>query len=260
MTYLLKLLAEKHRKDVFVSECKDGPTQYGTHRRMDAWVMKRSWASPLTTAYEIKMSRNDFLRDDKWPAYIPYCNQLYFVCPSGLIKPEEVGESCGLIWASKTKTRLYTKRKAPHRELEVPESVYRYILMCRTKIVSGNMLESTESGAGHWQRWLEEKDDWARLGRLVSGKLQRLYRQNVEKVDRENLDLQGKIKGLERTQLALDAMGMDLKKIGYWNTRNQIKKRAEEMAGVVPADAVRALRRVIRDMDQMADRLEEMTP
>src|SRR5258706_16426649 len=51
---LLALLAEKHAADVFVPECKDGPSQGTQHFRMDAWAMLKSWSNPLTIGYEIK--------------------------------------------------------------------------------------------------------------------------------------------------------------------------------------------------------------
>ena len=79
------LLAVKHSKDIFVPECKDGPTHTADHLRMDAWVMKRSWVRPLSIGYEIKISRQDFLNDQKWHSYLNYCNEFYFVCPAGLI-------------------------------------------------------------------------------------------------------------------------------------------------------------------------------
>lgn len=66
--------------------------------------------------FEFKVSRSDFLADQKirpkkfywgqeagggeakWRAYIKYCNLFFFVCPEGLIKPEEVEAPAGLIW------------------------------------------------------------------------------------------------------------------------------------------------------------------
>jgi hypothetical protein len=70
---ILKLLSEKHSEDVFVPECKNGSTWLSTHLRLDAWVMNRSWTKLKFTGYEIKVSRQDFLRDDthdiKWHNY-----------------------------------------------------------------------------------------------------------------------------------------------------------------------------------------------
>lgn len=43
---IVALLRTKHAEDVFVDECKDGPTHYGHHLRMDAWAMKKKLGEP----------------------------------------------------------------------------------------------------------------------------------------------------------------------------------------------------------------------
>jgi len=58
---IIKILSHKHRDDVFVTECKNGPSNRG-YLRLDAWVMARSWARPKVTGYEVKVSRSDFLQ------------------------------------------------------------------------------------------------------------------------------------------------------------------------------------------------------
>ena len=83
MSTILDKLKAKHTDDVFVAECKNGPTHTASHRRLDAWVMKKSWSPITMLGYEIKQSRSDFLQDNKWQAYLPCCHQLYFVCPKG---------------------------------------------------------------------------------------------------------------------------------------------------------------------------------
>lgn len=40
--------------------------------------------------FEIKVSRSDFLKDDKWQTYLRYFNRFFFVTPPGLIKPDEL--------------------------------------------------------------------------------------------------------------------------------------------------------------------------
>jgi hypothetical protein len=59
---LLKALAQRHKDDVFVPECKNGPTQTGSHRRLDAWVMLKTWSPVTMIGYEIKVSRSDCRR------------------------------------------------------------------------------------------------------------------------------------------------------------------------------------------------------
>ena len=160
---LTQLLAARHSADLFVPQCKTGPTHYAGHgelKILDAWAMRKSWAQPTTFGYEIKMSRGDFLGDDKWRGYLDYCSQLYFVCPSGVIDPAELPGYVGLLVASKNMKRLYCKRKAVEREVEIPESLWRYILMWRTE-VTGDQESRTNNGRGadYWRKWLAQKGD-----------------------------------------------------------------------------------------------------
>lgn len=48
--------------------------------------------------FEIKTSRNDFLRDDKWEKYLDYCEYFAFVCPKDVIKESELPEKIGLVY------------------------------------------------------------------------------------------------------------------------------------------------------------------
>lgn len=54
------------------------------------------------TSYEIKHSRSDFLSDmkkpHKWQSYLEVSEKLYYVCPEGVIKKEDVPKECGLIY------------------------------------------------------------------------------------------------------------------------------------------------------------------
>jgi hypothetical protein len=140
---LLQLLRERHLRDVFVDECKNGPTWFGSHRRMDAWAMNRSWTRSMFWGYEIKTSHADFMKDDKWEDYLPLCTRFYFVAPLGLIDPTEVKSPAGLLVPSRHWKRL---NKAKHAEqlhagnhiYSLPEfaAMLLYIIMSRSIIVS----------------------------------------------------------------------------------------------------------------------------
>jgi len=113
---IIKLLAQKHARDLFVSECKNGSTWFTEGGlRLDAWVMKRSWASPLTIGYEVKVSRQDFLSDSKWHGYLDYCNEFYFVCPPELIQPNELPPKRVLYWTSKNEMSYQEESSLPER-------------------------------------------------------------------------------------------------------------------------------------------------
>jgi len=135
---VMVLLANRHSDDVFVPECKDGPSYGRNHVRMDAWAMAKSYSRFRPTGYEIKMSRSDFLRDGKYPLYLPYCNSLWFVAPHGIIDPRELPEEVGLLQISKKGARLFTKKKAPIRTIDPPVALYEYLLISRTRIKDEN--------------------------------------------------------------------------------------------------------------------------
>ena len=65
-------------------------------RRIDAAVIdvSKRWIR----GFEIKMSRSDWLRDEKWQEYSRFCSSLSVVCPEGLIQADEIDSPFGLLW------------------------------------------------------------------------------------------------------------------------------------------------------------------
>lgn len=109
----------------------------------DAFVMDIRPNKGLTkTAYEIKVSRSDFLRELKKPLKrrqaMLVSNYFYFIAPYGIIKPEDVPIDCGLqvveecdptkfdrsVW------RIRTLVPAPYRDVNKP--TWRFVAsICR---------------------------------------------------------------------------------------------------------------------------------
>lgn len=221
---LLLLLAKRHFKDVFITECKSGSTYAANHKRLDAWAMKKSWVSPFTFGYEIKVNRNDFLKDDKWPAYLKLCNYFYFVVPHGIVSLEEIPESCGLLICSKNGTMLFTKKKAPFREVIIPESLYRYILMWRVHII--RECNST-SQLEYWKHWLAEKKEKQEIGYQVRGKIRELYN-NLQKQVRH---MENKIEIYDEFKRALINIGFDPDDYSTWYVEDRLR---QALQGVPP--------------------------
>ena len=246
---IIALLAVKHAADVFVPECKDGPT--GGHAQLDAWVMPRSWARPAITGYEVKISRTDFVRDVKWPRYLDACNLLYFACPYGLIAPEETPEGCGLMWVAKTGTRLYIKRKAPYREIPFPEHVARYVLMARSEVRRGGYYgrQSPET----WRQWLSERQANRTLGREVGGKIRELYQENVERADAENRHLRAELDRLSEVRAWCDAHGVRLRSY-------DLDRQLTALTDAIPPEVrgeVKAARKALEKLDDRLASLDE---
>lgn len=229
---LIALLAAKHHEAVFIDECKTGSSWNGA-RRMDAWVLLKTW-SPLTTiGYEVKVNRQDFLRDSKWADYLPLCHEFNFVCPKGLIEPGELPENVGLLWA--THGKLLTKRKAVRRE---PDSgglvaLMVYALMSRTRVVA-NMHEANRDNAlSYWRAWLAEKQDKQGLGRSVAKRLKENYHDQRRRREQAEADT----KRLEDVRETLKALGFD-GDVDAWQVKRQLPARVrigERHSSAAPA-------------------------
>jgi len=252
---ILELLAAKHAGDVFIPECKNGPTQYGSHLRMDAWTMAKSWAHPRVRVYEIKVSRSDFLADTKWPGYLPYCNEFYFVCPAGLIDKTEVGEQAGLLCVSKTGTMLYTKKKAPYRDVEVPESLYRYLLMNRARIGRERELTVNDDNAEYWQRWLEDKSSKMLIGRSASKELAARVANRIAEVEAENERLTEDMSKYAEVKKYLDSIGVDY--LSGFDPVGGVRRKMERLAEIVPWDLEQTIK-ILRDrLDDTIDLIKK---
>jgi hypothetical protein len=209
----MELLRQRHAKDVLVEECKLGESWGGGARRLDAWAMLKSWSPWTVIGYELKQSRQDFTRDEKWVHYLEVCHYLYFVCPWGLIKPEELPPQVGLLWAGGS--RLQIRRKAERREPD-PVALCRlmsYVLMSRTRIVS-NMYQANDlEPKDRWRLWLAEKLDARAMGHAVSRRLLEQLgeaRAEARRAKDDVLRLEGVARRLDALGLPADAAAWQL--------------------------------------------------
>jgi len=245
---ILTLLATKHSKDVFIPECKTGPTHGARMQMLDAWVMNRSWAHATCYGYEIKVARSDFLGDDKWRGYLPYCNCFSFVCPPKLIAVEECPDGCGLYWTSVNGGRLFTKRKPPFREVDIPDSLWRYILMARTYV--GREYEWNQRT--QWEAWLAEKDEKKRLGQCCSKKLGELVQERITNVEAENRKLKDENKALASVRAVCDAMKISPGSV--WNIEDSVKQALKRLQG---GKTIATIDRVTAELAQVRSVIEQ---
>ncbi len=256
---IVRLLRQRHSADLFVPECKDGPSQMGFgHRRLDAWVMARSWTNPLVTGYEIKVSRSDFLQDSKWQDYLPMCNQLYFVCPYGMIQPPEMPAEVGLLWTTKKATKLYMKAKAAHRQVEIPEEIFRYILMSRATITDFETDGDPRSASRRfWERWLIKKELDSQFSWHLRGELKRRFDEEIAAVRTEN-------ERLKRRQVRYDAIGAQIERaLGIDLSEGvptdwQVESRIEKLQKIIPRGLVLEIERLTNSLDSVRDQLHEL--
>jgi hypothetical protein len=84
--------------------------------RIDAIVidLRTRWIR----GFEIKRSRGDFRRDEKWTLYSQFCSSLSIVCPEGVVQASEVDEPFGLLWVLADGSLRWAKKlkRFQHRE------------------------------------------------------------------------------------------------------------------------------------------------
>ena len=249
---ITNLLLKRHSKDVTVTECKSGQSwTKETMRKFDLFAMRRSYSNPCCWIYEIKVSRQDFLRDDKWQTYLPYCTDFYFVAPPGIIDPAEVPSDAGLLLISKNARMLYCKKKAPHRtDAETPISLFKYIVMSRAKIVSSTYTNASNGrdNTAYWQNWLSTKKEKQELGYNVSKKIRELHEEKVIEVERKQKRLERKIDRFENVERILKELGLDGGKLP-WNYEERIKDRLADInAGIPEKDILMHLENAVSNL------------
>jgi len=234
---IVRLLEQRHANDVFVPECKDGPSENTSHLRLDAWVMKRSWAKPCVWGYEIKVSRSDFLGDDKWHGYLPLCNEFYFVAPSGVIKPGELPEEAGLLLVTSTARRLWTKKKAPYRDIEIDTNIFRYVLISRAVITSDSVYTEEQSGVDYWRRWLAQSAQKREIGWRVSRALSERYHREVTEVQARQRYLEKKLGRLEGVERLLRRLKISV----GWRPEFAVEQQYKRLMEHIPEDVEQKL-------------------
>ena len=245
------LLHARHSDDIRVDQCKTGASWTGPRVGIiDFWAMKRSWASPAIFAYEIKVSRSDFIRDDKWLQYMDYCNLFYFAAPQGIIEPGELPDNVGLVVASVNCKKLFLKKKAAFRDVVIPESLWRYLLMWRTKIVVER--EERETPKEFFKEWMKEKDANKLFGWQVSRALATTIKERIEKVDQQNTKLEGRIKQLEKVEEFCRDLG-----INPYN-KYDVQRKVKEQLRLIPEHFTFQLTRMIEELQQIKETCEKV--
>ncbi len=255
---IIELLAARHTEDVFVPECRiGGATGRGTI--MDAWAMPKSWAHPAVCAYEVKVSRNDFVRDTKWRSYLDCCNLFYFVAPPGIISVAELPPEAGLLETSVTGARLFVKKKAPHRAVEIPDCVFRYVIMNRCRIIA----EDTPGRrfnwkVDNWERELAKRLEDRNYGRLLGRRIGEAYRKDVLQIQTENIKMEALMKNYEDHRAFLVKMGFnpDNTYVSKW----EFEARWQKMQSGVDPAFIRDLRRSAEKLTEIAGQLESKEP
>ncbi len=116
-----------------------GLFEFGTDRgRYDLMILNAQ--QQYFRAFEFKRTRGDFLRDlrsGKWVKYLNNCHTFTWVCPNGLIHPDEIISPCGLLWIGEKKNTEYydqsiiwikSEWKKFPKKLEISQEIFNKIV------------------------------------------------------------------------------------------------------------------------------------
>lgn len=111
---ILAILRQYHQpadRWLFLTELRPSPGfTLRDDRRIDAWAMHTYPSEHFDrVAYEVKVSRSDFLNELKQPRKrrvgLQHSNSFYFIAPPGIARIEEIPPECGLIEVARDWTR-----------------------------------------------------------------------------------------------------------------------------------------------------------
>lgn len=163
---------------------------------LDGLAIAKSWSHPKMIWFEIKVSRWDFLQDNKWVHYQKYVNEFYFVCPEWLIQKEELPDNVWLMYCKEDSTRIVKKPKfmpnSPDKEMLL------YIIYNRLKSVKRPEPKKYRTNI---ENWMEDKIRTRELGLRFKNKLvTKLEEQEqaIERLDRENKEQTHKLDIIEK--------------------------------------------------------------
>ena len=98
--------------------------------RPDVYTLAKSFAHPNPRAYEVKVSRPDFLADvtaGKWRTYLNYADSVVFAAPAGVVQPADVPPLAGFMVRGETGWR--TLRRAVPGICSIPEDALLKLLI-----------------------------------------------------------------------------------------------------------------------------------
>jgi hypothetical protein len=194
---LERLLAERYQPGewALIFELANG-VGYSANGHIDAAAFN-CWPSKghHRIAFEVKRTRNDFLRELKTPKKREWVeenfHQCYFVTPHNLVKPGELPEGWGLLYATKKVDKLRQVKQAVHHKVSpLPE-----VLALAAIRACANMAARAQGGYEFEGQTVTKGD----LERIVQEKCRR----RIEYADTVVEEAAGHAKALEAERVAL---------------------------------------------------------
>lgn len=250
-TKIKMALAEYHPKDFFISECKTDSTYFSGPQGLlifDGLAVTRSYTSPCVTGYEIKISRSDFQRDNKYHLYLQYCNEFYFVVPAGLLKKDEIPDDMGLIYYYPETGKLTKKKRALYRQIEEPVGVYKYIIYSR---LGQDRVPFYEERAEYAKDYLADRVDKKYIGWKLGSKMAKELEDAYHRLDvLENTE--DKLKMLDSLMKVMQKNG-----IHCWRHEQYAEKLDAALQSKANPDELKSLKQDLERALSIVSRIEK---
>jgi hypothetical protein len=246
---LINLLRGKYGRDHYV----DAEVQVGKKgQRADFIAVAASWSKPDVHICEVKVSRADFIKDNKWPDYLESCTHFWFVTAPGVIKDRsEIPDAAGWVETSKNGKVLYIRKKAPRRDLrdEAAARVFRQLLHRQFyKKVNGPLgAETPEERRAYWETWLAGEAADKELGYRVS----KGVRARIDAAAAQVIAMKQRLEILDPIRRWLEMRNIDPDGVTRYETMNVdrfIAKVAPELISEDGVQEIKFLRKCVREM------------
>jgi hypothetical protein len=245
-------LEVKHRQDCFFSQVKNGPSWTSNSLLiLDAIAIKKSWAKPRITGYEIKVDRGDFVRDEKWVHYLQYCHKFYFVCPKDLIRPDELPPEVGLMYCNPENLALSTKRVAPMRTVELSTKMFYYIVMSKLESDRHPFFSSRRE---FFEAMIRDKTERKELSYRVKRKIADYIlelRQRAETAEREAKQFERRANETDYLEEMIRKAGIN---INRWNLQDDLEKAIKSG---MPLGVERNIQNAIQTLQGVLESIKE---
>jgi hypothetical protein len=259
-THISNLLAAHHAEDVFVPECKNGPTQSVREklRIFDAWVMLKSWSHWGTVGYEIKVSRSDFNQDQKWLEYLPYCHLFYFVCPGGLIRSTDLPPGIGLMWVSQNGSKLHTKVHA-HRHEPDPAKLIELMSYVLMRKQDESRLHDFQQSKGDRMAALRHEVEQANERKALAQFVHEHIRQRIHEAQNKLSEAQTFRTDADEIMKHLELLGIRWDPEAYhWQERTRVKHEIDALTGAISDETLDQLKRAVDTINRAIGKVHEL--
>jgi len=149
-------------------------------RILDGWALLPTW-SPLTAiGYEIKVSRSDWLQDQKFEEYRGCCHLFLVVAPPKVVAASEMPAGVGLLEpvGQGDGQRLVMRVKPVRQEADFAKlsRLMAHALMWK-KGIGGSSQARRERQIAYWQSLVDQRERGHTLGREVKGRIRDTIRE-----------------------------------------------------------------------------------